>query len=55
MECFHLQLIQKTAQLNNVKFENMIIPFIALLAVIIVVAVFIMKNSKHEDKGNRPG
>jgi hypothetical protein len=32
----------------------MIVPFIALIAVIVLIAMFIGKNAKNKDKGNRP-
>lgn len=32
----------------------MVVPFIALVVVIIIVMVFIVRNSKTKDKGNRP-
>jgi len=33
----------------------MVVPFFALLAIIVIVAIFILKNSKTGDKGNTPG
>jgi hypothetical protein len=33
----------------------MIIPLIALIAVVVVVIYFMTKNAKSEDTGNRPG
>ena len=31
----------------------MIIPFVAVLAVILIVAFFVAKNARNKDKGNR--
>jgi hypothetical protein len=33
----------------------MIVPFIALIAVFIIIIAFAVSNSKKKDKGNQPG
>jgi hypothetical protein len=33
----------------------MIIPFVAMLAIVAIVVLFIVKSGKHPDQGNKPG
>ena len=33
----------------------MVVPFIALILVVVIVILFMVQGAKNKDKGNRPG